>query len=250
MSAPLCERIDRIAPTLRPDLPLAGTQRSRDLLFLHWSFPREQIRALVPPSLELDCWDGRAWIGLVPFVMQAVRSSWMPRSTGLSFLETNVRTYVHRRGEPGVYFFSLEASSWLAVRVARLAWGLPYFHASMTLQRAGDAFVYRSRRRGHGDAALEVHGSVGALLGASPPDTLEHFLLERYLLFATRRGALLRGQVHHTPYPAQRVDVTRVSASLLAAAGVPAHAPVPECAHYASGVDVEVFGPDRINDPS
>jgi uncharacterized protein YqjF (DUF2071 family) len=237
--------LDRIAPTRRPERRAAGTQRWRELLFLHWTFSVDVVRPLVPPGLELDTWDGRAWIGVVPFVMRDVRSAWMPRRTGLDFLETNVRTYVHHRGVPGIYFFSLEASSWLAVQVARAAWPLPYFHAAMRTARTGDAIAYRSTRKRGARPMFEARWEVGAPLGASAPGTLEHFLLERYVLYTQgRRGQVRVGQVHHTPYPAQRATVTQLAQTLVTAAGAPLDAgAAPETVHYAEGVDVEVFGP-------
>lgn len=239
-----CLALDRLTPTQRPAGPAAGTQRWRDLLFLHWSFPVEVLRPLVPAALDLDPWDGRAWVGLVPFTMQAIRSSWMPARAGLDFLETNVRTYVAHRGQPGVYFFSLEASSWLAVKVARLAWGLPYYLADMEYERTGTRAAYRSRRRADGTPGVVAEWEVGGeLLSASRPGTFEFFLLERYLLFSEHRGRIKRGHVHHVPYPAQRATLRALDQDLLQAAGLPETSRLPEITHYSSGVDVEVFGP-------
>ncbi len=237
-----CLDLDRVAPTRRPTGRAAGTQRWRELLFVHWSFEPAAVRALVPASLELDLWAGRAWVGLVPFRMEATRTSWMPRRTGLDFLETNLRTYVHHRGAPGVYFFSLEASSWLAVKAARLLWGLPYFHARMAASRAGDRVAYRSQRAGDPTARLDVTYDVGDELGPSAVGTLEHFLLERYHLFAEQRGTLRLGQVHHTAYPVRRASLVSCSEGLLGAAGLPAGGRL-ETVHYSDGVEVEVFGP-------
>jgi hypothetical protein len=240
-----CLPLDRIAPTIRPPGPSAGTQRWRELLFVHWSFDPAAVRPLVPPAFELDLWDGRAWVGLVPFRMEATRPSWLPRPGALDFLETNLRTYVHRKGEPGVLFFSLEASSWLAVRAARLGWGLPYFHAEMEAAREGLRVRYRSvRREGRARPALELEYEIGEELGESRAGTLEHFLLERYLLFVERRGHVLRGQVHHRPYPAQRARVTSLREDLVAAAGIVGPGRL-ETVHFSEGVDIEVFGPSR-----
>jgi hypothetical protein len=235
--------LDRIAPTRRPDARPTGTQRWRDLLFVHWRVPAEALRPLVPAALELDRFDGACWVGVVPFVMRDVRSAWMPRGVGLSFLETNLRTYVHHRGRPGVYFFSLEAASWLAVKVARVAWKLPYFHARMRMHRDGDEVAYDSVRRGAEAARLAVRYRVGEALGASAPGTFEHFLLERYLLYSVRGEALLEGQVHHPPYPAHRAELLAIDEGLREAAGLPPDEAPPAVVHYAPGVDVEVFGP-------
>jgi uncharacterized protein YqjF (DUF2071 family) len=234
--------IDRVAPTRRPEGANAGTQNWRELLFAHWSFDPAIVRALVPDVLDLDLWDGRAWVGLVPFKMEEIRPSFIPRALALDFLETNLRTYVTHRGEPGVWFFSLEASSRLAVKAARMMWGLPYFHAEMRATKEGDRLRYTSRRNGS-LADLDVEWEIGEVLGPSKVGTFEHFLLERYLLFAMKNGTVKKGHVHHVPYPAQRAKVHRIQESLLAAAGLPAPVDAPEIVHYASGVDVEVFGP-------
>jgi uncharacterized protein YqjF (DUF2071 family) len=226
----------------RPDGKPAGWQNWRDLLFVHWVVPADALRALVPPQLELDLWEGRAYVGVVPFVMRDIRPSWLPGFMALDFLETNVRTYVRYRDRPGVYFFSLEASSLLAVKAARWGWGLPYFHARMAIERDDATIAFTTQRRDREAPHHRVRYRPGRMLGASQPGTLAYFLLERYLLFSIRRGAVYEGQVCHVPYPAQEVEVLELSDELVAAAGLSpgkAH----DVAHYASGVDVEVFGP-------
>ena len=242
----MSRNLDRIAPTRRPEGANAGTQLWRELLFVHWSFPAEVLRPLVPPRMELDLWEGRALVGLVPFVMRDIRSSWMPKGAGLDFLETNLRTYVHVNDEPGVYFFSLEASSWLAVRVARLVWGLPYFHAEMETKREGDRVAYASKRKDASAAGVTADFTIGEALGPSEPGTLEHFLLERYLLFSEKGGDLYKGQVHHVPYPARRATVHALDQTLLTAAGLDTGGRAPDLVHFSEGVDVEVFGPWKI----
>lgn len=233
--------MDRHAPTIRPEGSNAGTQRWRELLFMHWSVPIEAMRAVVPASLELDLWDGRAWVGMVPFLMRDIAPSWWPNAFAFDFLECNLRTYVHRDGEPGVYFFSLEASSWLAVQAARIGWGLPYHYATMTAEK-GRFETTRKRDGSHLRVSFEVGEPVDSPLGSR-----EHFFLERYLLFSEKGGRLVRGQVHHTPYPARMASVTRCEESLIAAAGLPAPGASPELVHYAAGVDVEVFAPAPVD---
>ena len=244
---PEAAELDRVAPSRRPAGPAAGHQRWRELLFVHWSFDPTLVRALVPPALELDLWDGRAWVGMVPFRMEATRTRWMPRGLGLDFLETNLRTYVHRAGMPGVYFFSLEASSWLAVQAARNGWGLPYHHARMSGAqneghvRVGDELVYRSVRHA-GGVQSQVRCRVGEALAPPQPGSLEFFLLERYYLYNVRGGKLHRGQVHHVPYPAHIAEALAVSDGLVDAAGLASvDGRAPALTHYSPGVDVEVF---------
>ena len=232
--------IDRIGPTRRPKGKANGFQKWRSLLFMHWPVPVEVLRPLVPAPLELDLHDGVAYVGIVPFAMQGVRPRWWPSSLAFRFLETNVRTYVYHHDRPGVYFFSLEAASWLAVQVARRFWGLPYYHADMDLQRSEESANYRLVRHGT-QVCHRVRYRVAEMLGPSRPNTLQFFLLERYLLFAQRHGQLHVGQVYHTPYPAQLAEVLSVEDGLLHAAGIDCCTGPPTLVHYSSGVDVEVF---------
>ncbi len=234
--------LDRISPTRRPEGTNSGTQRWTELLFVHWTLPVSAVRPLIPKEIELDPWDGEMYVGLVPFRMVAIRPWWLPRVMALDFLELNMRTYVHHRGRPAVWFFSLEASSWLAVQAARNGWSLPYHHATMSVSRDGERVHYASRRKASA-AGLEARYEIGPALPASVPGTLQHFLLERYLLLSQRGGRIYEGQVHHVPYPAHEARVQSISQSLFEAAGLPAVAGPPRTAHFSPGVDVEVFGP-------
>jgi uncharacterized protein YqjF (DUF2071 family) len=234
--------IDRISPTRRPDGRVIGLQRWRDLLFAHWPVPIDALRAVVPAGLDIDTFEGTAFIGIVPLVMRAIRRAGMPAWMGLNFLETNLRTYVHVGGrDPAVYFFSLDASSRIAVEVARHEAGLPYYLARMTMARR-DQLVRYAMTRGRGSGPmLATEYEIGARLGPSVPGTLQHFLLERYLLHVERRGRIRTMQIHHTPYPAQMVTVHHLRESLCAAAGLPSVLGLPPITHYAAGVDVEIF---------
>jgi uncharacterized protein YqjF (DUF2071 family) len=243
--------MDRIGPTYRPAGPPVGYQRWRHLLFLHWPVPSELLRPLVPAPFSIDVHDGVAYVGLVPFAMIGVRPRWAPERTAFRFLETNVRTYVHVGGrDPGVYFFSLDAASRVAVQIARARWGLPYFQARMRLARRGGALEYQSQRLTGSRPRLHVRCEVGEPLGPAAPATLEHFLLERYLLHVEWRGALWRGQVHHAPYPVHRARVRELHDELVAAAGLPMPADSPPLVHYAPGVDVEIFPLRRTSPPA
>ena len=244
------EPIDRIAPKRRPDRRVVMYQEWSHLLFVHWEVPAGPLRALLPPGLELDTYDGRAYVGLVPFTMRGVRPRHLPSAPCLSnFHETNVRTYVHRGGrDPGVWFFSLDAANPAAVALARAWFGLPYYHARMCVEvedpgGAGPALTYVSERvrAGGRPARSEVRARVVGPVEPAEPGSLEDFLVERYLLYSTAHGRLRRGQVHHTPYPLRRAELDTLDESLLDASGIlrPDAEPL---VHYAAGVRVEVFG--------
>lgn len=181
-----------------------------DLLFAHWPVAPDALRTLLPrtdPPLELDVRDGVAWLGLVPFRMSGIRFRWLPPVPGTAaFPELNVRTYVTAGGRPGVWFFSLDAASPLAVRAARATFHLPYFDADMACEADGDGVRYGSRRmhRRGGAAELEARYRPAGEVFRSAPGSLEHWLTERYRLFAAdRRGRLWRGEIQHEPWPLQ-----------------------------------------------
>jgi hypothetical protein len=248
-SSPI-DPIDRLAPTVRPARRAVMRQDWHHLLFLHWAVRPEQLRPLIPDALDLDLIEGRAYVGLVPFTMTGVRPVGLPAVPGLSsFHETNVRTYVHRAGrDPGVWFFSLDAASPIAVAIARAAFHLPYYHARMRLMlESGGAISYVSERSRPGatPAACSIRCTPEGLAAPARAGTLEHFLAERYFLYAAHRGRLFRGQVHHAPYPIQGAEISTLDETLVAKAGIdrPDAAPL---AHFARGVRVEVFPLDRL----
>ncbi|HWB12320.1 MAG TPA: DUF2071 domain-containing protein [Pirellulales bacterium] len=233
--------INRISPGHRPTGRPAGYHTWSDLLFAHWRLPAHEVAPLLPPPLTLDTWQGDAWVGLVPFRMSGVRPRWWP--WGASFLETNVRTYVHLDGrDPGVWFFSLEANHWLAVKVARAAWHLNYHWARMSLKKTGNVIRYEGRRRAEpAGSCVEARVMTHSPLSTAAAGTLEHFLVERYFLYAAGEGRLWRGQVHHRPYLVQPADLLHIEESLLATNGIrPNESPCHVL--YSPRVDVEVFG--------
>lgn len=236
---------ERLAPRRRPPGSPVGFQEWRRLLFVHWPVPPAVLRPLVPPSLSLDLFDGRAWLSLVPFVVQAARPIGAPRRLGLVFLETNVRTYVHLGGcQPGVYFFSLDAASWLAVVGARASLGLPYVYARGVEHRSSAGVDYHLWRRARGRPAVHVRYQPGPPLGRAEPGTLDFFLVERYLLHVQRGPSLWTVQVHHPPYPLEHVTLDTLEDTLAAADGVPLPPPAPPAVvHFSPGVDVAIFPP-------
>ena len=235
---------DRLQPAERPPDRPAGFQRWQQLLFLHWELDPEDVRVLLPAGLTLDLHDGRAYAGLVAFTMRDVVPWWSPPIPGVShFHELNLRTYVTCRGEPGVWFFSLDAANSLAVTVARAGWRLPYFKAAMEMDVSGDRIRYGSVRRWPEPLPAHFAASyrIGDSLGCATPGSFEHFLVERYLLFAQGQDGLLRrGQVHHRPYPMRDATVDALEHSMLHAAGLPQPDSAPHVL-YSPGVDVDIY---------
>lgn len=226
-------------------------QRWNDLLFAHWPVPPNLLEGRLPTGLEVDLYDGAAWLGVVPFTMDRVRSRVVGSlELGVpgarAFPELNLRTYVRSRrtGLAGVYFFSLDAGSLLPVLGARTLFHLPYFWARMQAERAADGAVrYRSSRvlgRQRPEFAATYCGS--GVIEPSAPGSVEAFLTERYCLFTASRGRLLVGDIHHLPWPLERAEAEFARNDLLHASGLMLPRGAAPLLHVSRHLEVYVWG--------
>lgn len=208
----------------RPHGPSIFHQRWSDLAFLHWPVEPRHVRPLLPAALELETFDGAAWLGLTPFRVTRMRPALLPSLPVVGdMLELNFRTYVRHGDVPGVWFFALDASNPLAVLGARLGFRLPYYLARMDFRATQRDRQFRSRRTHPGArvASFETTWSVGDPLPPTERGTLDHFLTERYWLYAEAGGWLWRSRIQHERWPLRRAWAQRVDTTLFAAHGLP-----------------------------
>ncbi|HET8785222.1 MAG TPA: DUF2071 domain-containing protein [Candidatus Limnocylindrales bacterium] len=231
--------------------PWVMRMRWRDLLFAHWVVDVEALRPLVPSSLEIDTFEGRAYLGIVPFGMEDVAPRGLPAIPYLSaFPEVNVRTYVRRGEASGVWFFSLDASRRVAVEGARLFFHLPYFHARMSMERSDDEVVYRSSRRDRRGrpAELDVRYRPTGPIQPAPAGSLDRWLTERLRLFAVdRRGRVSTTSIAHVPWPLRPAEAEFRVETLSTAQGIALSGPPVHLA-YADRLDVRAWWPRRLRD--
>jgi uncharacterized protein YqjF (DUF2071 family) len=221
-------------------------QQWRDLLLLHWEYPANAIQRTLPKGLFVDTFDGKAYLGIVPFFMRSVRPRFLPPLPGVSnFLELNLRTYVHDSdGVPGVWFYSLDANQRLAVTIARHCFHLPYEHATMKAQRTPSGQIrYTSQRplQKQRGAKCQFEYAPGPELPQPQPDSLEFFLVERYRLYAAADNRLWRGAVAHDPYPLCRTEVTAWDEQLLELNAFQPTGRPPDHQVMSPGVNVTIF---------
>lgn len=224
-----------------------------DLLFMHWPIHVDLLRPLIPRSLDIETFDGTAWVGVVPFGMSGVRPRLVPTVPGLSaFLELNVRTYVTAEGKPGVWFFSLDAANPLAVRGARWTFHLPYFDARMTIEHGEKGgFVYGSTRthRGAPPAEFKARYRPTGPVALARQGSIDHWLTERYCLYsANRRGVVSRGEIHHAQWPLQPATVEIERNAMTDALGL-VLPNMPPLLHFARHLRVMAWRPTVIHVP-
>jgi hypothetical protein len=232
-------------PWAIPTAPWLFRQTWHDLLFAHWPVPAPVLRPLLPPSLTLQEFSGSAWVAITPFWMSGVRfRNRLPLPGASRFEELNVRTYVTVGNRPGVWFFSLDAASRMAVWGARRFYRLPYVHARMSHEDVGGKIAYRSQRRD--GTRFEVRYQPTGPVAPSRPGTLEHWLTERYCLYAHRgAGPLYRAEIHHEPWPLQPATAAIGHNDLLEVHGIAASGP-PACLHYSRRLEVIVWPLRRV----
>jgi uncharacterized protein YqjF (DUF2071 family) len=222
-------------------------QTWHDLLFAHWAVDADRLAAQMPAGLEPDRHDGVSYLGITPFRLTGLRiRGTIPLPRVSSFHELNARTYVTVGGKPGIWFFSLDAGSRIAVEGARRGFRLPYHHADMrSADRAG--WIEYSSTRIEAPRPYVFEGRYRPTGAARParPGSLEDFLVERYCLYTVDdNGALYRAEIHHPPWPLRRAQAT-IELNTMPPDGV-SLPDEPPLLHYSERQDVLVWSLDRV----
>ncbi len=234
----------RLAQQQAPDALPVMKQRWAELGFFHWAFSPDLIAARLPKGLHVDTFEGKAWLGVVPFLMRRIRPIGLPPLPWLSwFHELNLRTYVYDdAGTPGVWFFSLDCNQPIAVEVARRFFHLPYQHAQMRSNLSNSSVEYFSRRKNHpsGEPIYKYPRPFDpkpAVLGS-----LEWFLIERYTLFSPDpEGNIYSGRVYHEPYQIEPMAFGECSTLPFSLNGFTEPKAPPDSLISAKPVDVSIF---------
>jgi uncharacterized protein YqjF (DUF2071 family) len=203
--------------------------------FVHWAYPPDSVQALLPEGLVVETYEGAAWVSLTPFVMADVRPPGVPALVpGLpTFAETNLRTYVRRKGEgeqqAGLWFLSIEVAFPLML-AARLV-GAPYHMGTLRVSEGEGTLTYEGARHG-GDPSYRLVVRPGAPLAPTERDL---WLTSRWRAYTRQLGMLWEIPVQHEPWPLAHAVVEGLEETLTTAAGLgpPAAEPL---VHYSEGV--------------
>lgn len=217
-----------------------------DLLFAHWKIDKKILKSYIPSELELDTFEGDAWIGVVPFRMSGIRLKLLPPIPFTSrFPEINVRTYVTYDGKPGVYFFSLDATNYFAVKTARVFYHLPYYLANIKVMKIEDTVFYESKRRdSNNQSCFKGWYKPTSSVYYSRQGSLEHWLTERYCLYTVHQNNLFRCEIDHKPWPLQNAEAEILINSMIPIKEFSmAHPPL---LHFSKHLDVRLWGLEKI----
>lgn len=236
-------------PWALPNRPWVWAMKWLDSLFIHWPVDIESLRRHVPAALEIDTFDGQAWVTILPFQMAGSRLRYTPPLPWLSnFLELNVRTYVKADGKGGVWVLSVEVSNPVVVHGTRFFYDMPFYQANMSLKEIDTAMHYGSQRLYHDGLPAEFSATCqpsGAIIYAEK-GSLDHWLTERYCAYATnRKGEVLRSEIHHAQWSLQPVEVEIQTNTLLDALDLNVSPTAPRF-HYSPGVEVVAWVPNSL----
>lgn len=207
-------------------------------VFLHWQVALEVLQKMVPEDLEIDVYEGKPWVSLVAFSMERIRARQLPSFSPISdFDEINIRTYVKKGDNAGVYFLSIEGGSQVACKIARALSELPYRYSKM--KREGNLF--RSENKAFMEK-MRLRYEVGA--GLKEKDDLDRWLMERYALFQDTDTAINEFEIHHIEWPTYEVDLKEIEIDYPRFNKLLSN--LPDKKHYSTGVQVITWGKRRI----
>ena len=210
------------------------------LTFMHWEVDPDILRAHVPEDLEIDLFDGKAYIGIIPFRMEKVRPRKLPSVPLISnFPEFNIRAYVTSNGKSGVYFLTLDAQSYITCLYAPFAYSLPYKYAKCNLERNNqNGFIWHSKRRSDGLSLRGQSFPNGPILEAEK-NSLEEFLFERYCLYVKHKGKTCRAYTYHEPWKYRVGDAELIENTLTDSYNLGINNILkPDLVHLSEGVEV------------
>lgn len=223
-------------------------QEWRELLFLHWEYDPEEIQKTLPPGLFVDTFQGKGYVTITPLLMNGFSVANLPAIPGLDFIEVNFRTYVYdENGIPGLWFYSLDLNSIVGANLGRRLFSLPYFYAELKQIDSASERVLEGKRVEKPEVKMKfAYRAHDQNVHFAKEDTLEFFLIERYVMFTFAANQLYFGRVHHAPYPLQIAEVTENQHTFWKAYGFGLHNQEPAHVHLSRGVSVDVFSQKKV----
>lgn len=241
IASQLLEQTDH-RPWPLPKRPWVHYQEWKNVVFLHWEIPKEILEALIPREVQLDTFENKAYVSLVPFTMKNTRIRYLPSNSLVSdFHEINLRTYIKKDNKAGVYFINMEAGKWISALLARVMTGFPYRYSRINrtaeTYQASNKHIYT-----HLDLKYKVQEQI------LKKSDLDRWLTERYCVYLTIHDALCYHEVHHQPWPLNRIEISELD--LFYQFGKFRIDNKPTIAHYSPGINVIAWNREIIKTSS
>lgn len=190
-------------------VPWVMMQDWHDVYFIHRPITMEDLRPFVPPELEIDTFEGMAWISFVYFQTKNMQTRGkVPIPWGRSFLELNTRTYVKYKGNVGVYFFSLDVNKLPMAKISAAGGFLPFRYANITSKMEQQGITIQNRFEQAGLDIEVLRASIEVEADPISRTPFEYWITERHFLWTKVGGMLFRQYNGHSPWILQRAHCT------------------------------------------
>ncbi|MEL4025318.1 DUF2071 domain-containing protein [Lysinibacillus endophyticus] len=174
-----------------PKIPWIMKQTWENSLFIHYPVRKEVLEPLIPCELALDTYDGVGWVSIVPYYIRDLRGKGLPPIPGTSeFPGYNLRTYIKGKDKPGIYFFYLGAGNFLAPKLARPFFRLPYMQENLKMWKGVDGIRFEGEQ-------LSCHYVHKKKPFNPKKGSLEEWLLERYCFYTLNKGKIFQCNIVH-----------------------------------------------------
>jgi uncharacterized protein YqjF (DUF2071 family) len=235
---------NRLAVRERPnEIPIMH-QRWQNLLFLHWAYDQDKIQNTLPPGLKVDTFQGKAYITMSPFSMKDLSVAFLPPIPGIdSYIEVNVRTYVYDKNDtPGIWFYSLDLNSFYFSKLARKTFSLPYFYSDLNAKSYLNRMNIEGKRIDQPETKINFSYNLAYENNyEAEVESLEFFLIERYVLFSFESNQLNFGKVNHQPYKISNAEVFEYNSNLLKVNSFEIEGKQPNAMHFCKDIEVDIF---------
>ncbi|MCP9768542.1 DUF2071 domain-containing protein [Lacihabitans sp. LS3-19] len=214
-------------------------QEWNEAVFFHWKVEVDILQKYIPNGLEIDLFEGQAWVSLVVFKMEKIRPKGFPAFSPISnFDEINIRTYVKSGNKTGVYFLSIEASSRISCFIARKISELPYRFSN----------IKRSFGKIHSvnntfEESLKIEYQLSE--NVNEKSDLDKWLTERYALFQDADLKINSFDIHHLEWPLKAIEVSYFKLNYNRFENLIGN--TPDKIQYSKGVKVLAWGKKQLN---
>ena len=173
-----------------PKHPIPMQTTFRDCFLVNMAMSPETLAHVLPPPLEPDLFDGRAFLSVVIADMERMRPAFLPRLCGITYQQVVYRAVVRHGPRRGVYFLRSDADNPFMATMGNLLSFFP-FHTARILRTKGAGLQHFDLVAHPADHA-DIHATFDVARGTRrvpdgscfpDMDVAQQFLVELYTAF-------------------------------------------------------------------